>query len=146
MAKKSQKTMQIEGVRYLVYERSGTPWRICVKEDGNHKAYDPVYRAGWQDGGEVEIFTLLPLHSDMFLLQVRIYTKASFNEKKPGVTNPTISVECPIPTFIFIDQEHHRILVQLMCRLTTLPDQRTAQVLVDPRINFPFASDNSART
>jgi hypothetical protein len=84
-----QKTIQVHGVRYVVHERSGfTPWRICIKKDGNEHAYTPTFRTGWEDGGEVEIFSLLADYTDTILFQLRIYTKASSNDNVPETPHP----------------------------------------------------------
>ena len=116
---------------YIVHERpSFTPWRVCVKKDDNQHAYFPAFRTGWEDGGEVEIFTLLASVSDMILVQVRIYTKANYNEKIPSVARPDIAVECGVPAFVFIEQEHQRVLIQLMCKLVPVPEQHTMCVEV----------------
>jgi hypothetical protein len=132
-----QKTIQVHGVRYIVHERSGfTPWRICIKKDGNEHAYTPTFRTGWEDGGEVEIFSLLADYTDTILFQLRIYTKASSNDNVPETPHPTIAVQCTIPAFVFIEQEQKRILVQLMCTLTPLPEQRTTRITVDPILDL----------
>jgi hypothetical protein len=57
-----QKTTRIEKRTYLVYEAGNLHWKILVRKDSNSTLYVPVYRKGWQDGGEVEIMwnTLTP--------------------------------------------------------------------------------------
>ena len=58
-----QPTIQVRGERYSVHEHGGNPWKVLIKKDGNEQEYVPVFRTGWEDGGEVEIFSLLPLES-----------------------------------------------------------------------------------
>ena len=117
----AQKTIQVRGERYLVHEPHN--WRICIKKDGNEAAYDAFYRTGWEDGGEVELFTLLPKHDDTILIQLRIYTKAISNDRVPPKPHPDIAVQCSIPAFVIVEQERQRILIQLLCRLILGPDQ-----------------------
>src|SRR6266849_5074363 len=79
-----QKTIQVHGLRYRVHERPGsTPWHVCIKQDGNEHACTPTLRTGWEDGGEVEIFSLLADYTDTILLHLRISTKASSNDTIP---------------------------------------------------------------
>src|SRR5258708_753832 len=114
-----QKTKRLHNQTYTAYELIDSPWSVLVKKDSNSRIYVPIYRTGWEDGGEVEIFTLLPPAevSDQEFLHIRIYTKAIKNDRVPGVPNPTVSVQCHVPAFTLIEPEHHRVLVQLMCTI-----------------------------
>jgi hypothetical protein len=113
-----QKTKRLHGLTYTSYELIDSPWTILIRKDTSGISV-PVYRTGWEDGGEVEIFTLLPPPeiSDRELLQVRIYTKAVKNDGKPGVPNPVVSVQCHVPAFTLIEPEHQRVLVSLLCEI-----------------------------
>src|SRR5437763_12268395 len=97
----SQKTRRIEKRTYLVYEADNLHWKILVRKDSNSNLYVPVYRKGWQDGGEVEIFSLLPPAEagDEPLLHIRIYTKANEAGHVPPLSNPPISIQSHLPTF-----------------------------------------------
>lgn len=111
-----QKTKRLRGLTYTSYELIDSPWTILIRKDSISESVVPVYRTGWENGGEVEIFTLLPPPeiSDRELLQIRIYTKAVKNDRVPGVPHPVVSVQCHIPAFTLIEPELQRVLVQIM--------------------------------
>lgn len=115
-----QKTMQIEKRTYLVHQAGNLHWKILIRKDSNSRIYVPVYRTGWQDGGEVEIFSLLPPAdvSDEPLLHIRIYTKANETDHVPPRSNPPISLQSHLPLFSFTEPDKQRILVQLLCILS----------------------------
>jgi hypothetical protein len=120
-----QKTMQVEKRTYLVHHKEGYHWKILIRRDENSRIYEVVHRKGWQDGGEVEIFSLLPPATvgDEPLLHIRIYTNAIENDNVPPRPNPPISVQSHLPLFTFTEPEKKRMLVQLMC-LLSLEDSR----------------------
>lgn len=115
-----QKTRRIEKRTYFVHEAGNLHWKILVRKDSNSALYVPVYRKGWQDGGEVEIFSLLPPAEcgDEPLLHIRIYTKANETDRVPPRSNPPISIQSHLPAFTWISPEKHQVLVQLMCVLS----------------------------
>ena len=102
-----QKTRRIENQTYLVHQADNLHWKILVRKDKNISLYVPVYRKGWQDGGEVEIFSLLPpaQAGDEPLLHIRIYTKANEADRVPPRSNPAISIQSHLPAFTFIEPE-----------------------------------------
>jgi len=116
----SQKTVRIEKQTYLVHQEGNLHWKILVRKDSNSAICIPVHRKGWQDGGEVEIFSLLPPDgaSDEPLLHIRIYTKANEADRVPPLSNPAVSVQSHLPAFTFIEPEKQQVLVQLMCILS----------------------------
>jgi hypothetical protein len=101
-----QKTTRIEKRTYFVHEAGNLHWKILVRKDSNSTLYVPVYRKGWQDGG------------DEPLLHIRIYTKANEADCVPALSNPPISIQSHLPAFTFIEPEKHQVLVQLMCMLS----------------------------
>lgn len=115
-----QKTMRIDKQTYLVHQAENLHWKVLVLKDSNSNIYVPVYRKGWQDDGEVEIFSLLPPPGagDEPLLHIRIYTKANDADRVPPRSNPSISIQSHLPAFTFIEPEKHQVLVQLMCMLS----------------------------
>lgn len=136
------KTVQVDGETYLCHDRRPfTPWHILVKKDGNERHSVPVYRTGWEQGGEVEIFSLLPADGcgDTLLVQIRIYTQANANEHKPGVPAPQITAECNVPAFLFVQPEKQRVLLTLLCQLEAQPRERRLLVKPDPQIEVVFA-------
>jgi hypothetical protein len=102
-----QKTTRIEKRTYFVHEAANLHWKILVRKDNNSNLYVPVYRKGWQDGGEVEIFSLLPPAEagDEPLLHIRIYTKANEADRVLPLPNPPISIQSHLPAFTFIEPE-----------------------------------------
>jgi len=80
-------------------------------------ACEPVYRTEWEDGDEVEIFTMLPVASNTPFLQLRIYTKADSNAGNSGVSTPEVAVQCCVPAFVHVQQAEQRVLVELLCTL-----------------------------
>ena len=114
-----QKTTRIDKQTYIVHEAGNLHWKILIKKDGNSTIYTPVFRKGWQDGGAVEIFSLLPpdVAGDEPLLHIRIYTKENEADRVLPHANPSISIQSHLPAFTFIEPEHQRIRVQLMCVL-----------------------------
>ncbi len=129
-----QKTMRIEKRTYLVYEADNLHWKILVRKDRNSNIYVPVYRKGWQDGGEVEIFSLLPPAEagDEPLLHIRIYTKANEADRVLPLSNPPISIQNHLPAFTFIEPEKHQVLVQLMCVLSQEGRRLKITPLIEP--------------
>jgi hypothetical protein len=83
-------------------------------------------------------FSLLAHYTDTILFQIRVYTKAISNENVPPVSHPTIAVQCTIPAFVLVEQEQRRILVQLMCKLVPLPEQRTTRIVVDVTLGIKW--------
>lgn len=106
-----QKTTRIEQQTYFVHEAGNLHWKIMVRKDNNSNLYVPVYRKGWQDGGEVEIFSLLPPAEagDEPLLHIRIYTKANEADRVLPLPNLPISIQSHLPAFTFIEPEKHRL-------------------------------------
>jgi hypothetical protein len=130
----SQKTRRIEKRTYFVHEAGNLHWKILVRKDSNSILYVPVYRKGWQDGGEVEIFSLLPPAEagDEPLLHIRIYTKANEADRVPPLPNPPISIQSHLPAFTFIEPEKHQVLVQLMCVLSLEGRRLKITPLIEP--------------
>ncbi len=129
-----QKTRRIEKRTYLVYEADNLHWKILVRKDSNSNLYVPVYRKGWQDGGEVEIFSVLPPAEagDEPLLHIRIYTKANEADRVLPPSNPPISIQSHLPAFTFIEPEKHQVLVQLMCVLSQEGRRLKITPLIEP--------------
>jgi hypothetical protein len=129
-----QKTTRIEQQTYLVYEAGNLHWKILVRKDSNSNLYVPVYRKGWQDGGEVEIFSLLPPADcgDEPLLHIRIYTKANDADQVPPLPNPPISIQSHLPALTFIEPEKQRVRVQLMCLLSLEGRRLKITPLIEP--------------
>jgi hypothetical protein len=113
-----QKTVRIEKETYFVHQAGN--WKIVVKKDSNSSISVPVCRKGWQDGGEVEIFSLLPPAEagDEPLLHIRIYTKAIEADRVPPLANPPISIQSFLPVFTFVEPEKQHLRVQLLCVLS----------------------------
>ena len=93
-----------------------------------------MYRKGWQDGGEVEIFSLLPPAGagDEPLLHIRIYTKANGADRVLPLSNPRISIQSHLPAFTFIEPEKRQVLVQLMCVLSQEGRRLKITPLIEP--------------
>ena len=93
-----------------------------------------MYRKGWQDGGEVEIFSLLPPAEagDEPLLHIRIYTKANEADRVPPLSNPPISIQSHLPAFTFIEPDKQRVRVQLMCVLSQEGRRFKITPLIEP--------------
>jgi hypothetical protein len=93
-----------------------------------------VYRKGWQDGGEVEIFSLLPpaTAGDEPLLHVRIYTKANDTDQITPLPNPPISIQSHLPAFTFLEPEKRRLRIQLMCLLSLEGRRLKIQPIIEP--------------
>ncbi|WP_220211508.1 hypothetical protein [Reticulibacter mediterranei] len=117
--------IRIDGTTYIVHPCSD--WQILIKQDSNDHVYVPTDRTGWEDGGEVEIFTLLPPErlGDLPLLQIRISTKADSSRQVEEVPNPAIAVQCGVPAYTFIDPAKKHIRVQLLCHLVPKEDRLT---------------------
>ena len=138
------RTVKVREENYRVHDRRPfTPWRVLVKVDANEEAYDTVYRTGWEDGGEVEIFTLLPVEGcgDTPLVQIRIYTQANSNEGKASVPNPEIITQCCVPAFVHVKPKQQRILITLLCRLEARPEEHRLIVEPDPEIDLEFLQE-----
>jgi len=129
-----QKTMRLEKQTYLVHQADNLHWKILVKKDSNSTLYVPVYRKGWQDGGEVEIFSLLPPPEagDEPLLHIRIYTKANETDRVAPLPNPPISIQSHLPAFTFIEPEKQQVRVQLMCVLSQEGRRLKITPLIEP--------------
>jgi len=129
-----QKTRRIDKRTYFVHEAGNLHWKILVRKDSNSTLYVPVYRKGWQDGGEVEIFSLLlPAEAgDEPLLHIRIYTKVNEADGVPPLPNPSISFQSHLPAFTFIELEKHQVLVQLLCVLSQEGRRLTITPLIEP--------------
>ena len=93
-----------------------------------------MYRKGWQDGGEVEIFSLLPPAEagDEPLLHIRIYTHANDADRVLPLPNPPISIQSHLPAFTFIEPEKQRVRVQLMCILSQEGRHLTITPIIEP--------------
>ena len=130
----SQKTRRNDKRTYFVHEAGNLHWKILVRKDSNSTLYVPVYRNGSQDGGEVEIFSLLPPAEagDEPLLHNRIYTKANETDRVPPRSNPPISIQSHLPAFTFIEPEKHQVLVQLMCMLSLEGRRLKITPLIEP--------------
>lgn len=109
-------------------------WTVLVKKDANSTLYVPVYRKGWQDGGEVEIFSLLPPGEvgDEPLLHMRIYTKANEADRVAPLPNPSISIQSHLPAFTFIEPEKQRVRIQLMCLLSLEGRRLKIMPIIEP--------------
>ena len=129
-----QKTLRLEKQTYFVHQADNLHWKILVKKDSNSTLYVPVHRKGWQDGGEVEIFSLLPLPEagDEPLLHIRISTKANEADRVLPLPNPAISIQSHLPAFTFIEPEKQRVLVQLMCVLSQKGRRLTITPIIEP--------------
>lgn len=117
----------VNGVEYvqrepywLYDERPYMSWQVLIKQHESLSRFEPCFRKGWEGGGEVEIFTLLPpgdphfrFYADM-LLHIRIYTKADTKRRKPGVRAPAISVQSAYPVFTYTEPQQKRITVIFM--------------------------------
>jgi hypothetical protein len=116
----AQKNTQIEKRTYFIHQKEGHHWKILIRKDENSRIYEVVHRKGWQDGGEVEIFSLLPPATvgDEPLLHIRIYTKAIENDKVAPRLNPSISIQSHLPLFTYTEPEKQRMRIQLMCLLS----------------------------
>ena len=131
----TQKTVRVEKQTYFVHQAGN--WKFLVKQDSNSGIYVPICRKGWEDGGEVEIFSLLPPAEagDEFLLHVRVYTKASEADRVPALPNPPISIQALVPIFTFVEPEKQRVRIQLMCTLI-MEDRRLKVVPVMEQEDF----------
>lgn len=141
-------TARIHGESYVLCTPADSFWKIYVKKDGNEQVYEPTYRTGWADGGEVEFFSLLPPEAcgDTLLIQIRIYTHANTNQGVEGHKIPPITAECNIPAFVHYEPEKHRILLTLLCRLEARPQEHRLMVKPHPEVEIEFlqkASDSS---
>ena len=143
MAVKSGRRIPTARVRNEKYWLHNGLWKILVRADGNEQAYVPVYRTGWEDGGEVEIFSLLPADGcgDTLLVQIRIYTRANFNEGKESVPHPAIISQCNIPAFIHAEPAKQRILISLLCHLEARPHEQRLIVVPDPEIEVEYLQE-----
>ena len=129
-----QKTLRLEQQTYLVHQAENLHWKILVRKDSNSTLYVPVYRKGWQDGGEVEIFSLLPPPEagDEPLLHIRISTKANEADRVLPLPNPPISIQSHLPAFTFIEPEKHQVRVQLMCILSLEGHRLKITPIIEP--------------
>ena len=127
-----QKTMHLEKQTYFVYQ-AGT-WKFLVRCDRNSSMYIPFCRKGWQDGGEVEIFSLLPPETagDEPLLHIRIYTKANETDRVAPLSNPSLSIQSELPAFTYIEPEQQRVRIQLLCVLSLEGRRLKITLMLEP--------------
>lgn len=129
-----QKTVRLEKQTYFVHGAGNMHWTILIKKDANRSLYVPTYRKGWQNGGEVEIFSLLlpEIAGDEPLLHVRISTKASDVDRVAPLPNPPISIQSHLPAFTFIEPDKRRLRIQLMCLLSLEGRRLKIQPMIEP--------------
>ena len=129
-----QKTVRMENQTYFIHQAGNSHWRILVRKDSNSSIYVPVYRKGWQDGGEVEIFSLLPPAEigDEPLLHMRICTKANETDKVALLSHPAISIQSHLPAFTFIEPEKQRVRIQPMCLLSLEGRRLKIMPIIEP--------------
>ena len=129
-------SIQMQSDTYLVYERAGCSWKVCVQHDGNEDQYVAEFRLDWEG---TAIFTLLPGQATKRKTPLLRICLAAHADAAEGSALPAvISTQCCIPAVISIEPAQHRILVELLCAVYSVDEPPVVLVAPDPALAIRF--------